>query len=202
MNQKPVIGTLGGIGSGKSTVSRVFADLRCGIVDADAIGHALLLKENTVRKIVQKFGSSCLGINGEIDRRKLAKVCFSHEDKLQVLNNLLHPEILRICQEQIARFHDLPDIGAIVLDMPLLVEIGWEKKCDALVFVECSQEIRASRFCQKGQFDKKEQKKREIFQISLDKKRQIADYIINNNSSVSELEKQVEKVFSAIMLLR
>jgi dephospho-CoA kinase len=85
-----------------------------------------------------------------------------------------------------------------VLDMPLLVEVGWAKRCDKLIFVKCKQRIRAKRAKKMGIFNKNMLKIRENFQISLDKKESIADNTIDNNSGFSALAGQVTDIFSGI----
>jgi dephospho-CoA kinase len=85
-----------------------------------------------------------------------------------------------------------------VLDMPLLLEVGWEKKCDYLIFVECNSENRAKRAKKKG-LSKENLKKREKFQISLDKKAKLAHYIVHNNSGTKEITNQVTKVLSVVV---
>ena len=83
--------------------------------------------------------------------------------------------------------------------MPLLVEVGWEKKCDKLIFVACREDIKAQRTAKNGGSWKNLQKKRENFQISLDIKSKIADYIVENNSDFSTMSNQVIKIFTTII---
>ena len=85
-----------------------------------------------------------------------------------------------------------------MLDMPLLVEVGWDKRCDKLIFVDCEQKLRLDRAKKMG-FDKNQVKIRENFQISLDKKANVVDNTIENNSDFSALAQQVAKIFSYIV---
>ena len=89
-------------------------------------------------------------------------------------------------------------VKAIVLDMPLLVEVGWDKRCDRLIFVDCKLELRAARAKKKG-FDRNQLKNRENFQISLDNKVDLADNVVVNNSGFSALVRQIADIFSDIM---
>ena len=91
------------------------------------------------------------------------------------------------------------NIRAIVLDMPLLLEVAWDKHCDVLIFVECSDSIRSKRAEKRDICYENRLKKREKFQISLDNKAQIAHYTVRNNSDLSALAEQVERIFSIIM---
>jgi dephospho-CoA kinase len=103
------------------------------------------------------------------------------------------------CEELLSELNEDRAVKAIVLDMPLLVEVGWKKRCDKLVFVACREDIKAQRAAKKGVSWKNQQKKRENFQISLDMKSKIADYTVENNSDVSTMSNQVIKIFTTII---
>ena len=197
--KKPIIGILGGIGSGKSTVAAEFGRLGCAVIDADAIVHELLDKADTRERIVNCFGDGILDSAGRIDNEKLARIAFSRTDNVTMLNNILHPSVLRRTEQLIAEYNREPFVKAIVLDMPLLLEVGWAQKCDKLVFIECQERFRAQRAKKKHGFDKNQLKFRENFQISLDKKVSIADNVVSNNSDYSYLAEQVEAVFTSIV---
>ncbi len=197
--KKPIIGILGGIGSGKSTVAAEFAKLGCKVIDADKIARELLLYKTAVKeKVVGLFGWTILDPAGKIDREKLAEVVFADTDKLSSLNEIIHPLVLQRARELIKQYDCQNQVKAIVLDMPLLVEVGWDKRCDKLIFVDCEQKLRLDRAKKLG-FDKNQVKIRENFQISLDNKANLADNTIENNSDFSVLAKQVVNIFSYIM---
>jgi len=209
--KKPIIGILGGIGSGKSTVAAEFAKLGCKVIDADTIAHELLDEPSVKEKVVVLFGRSILNPEGKIDRGKLAEVVFADvrsqkseirsqksESALCLLSSVLHPLVLQRARELIKQYDCQNQVKAIVLDMPLLVEVGWDKRCDKLIFVDCEQKLRLDRAKKLG-FDKNQVKIRENFQISLDNKANLADNTIENNSDFSVLAKQVVNIFSYIM---
>ncbi len=196
--EKPVIGILGGIGSGKSTIAAEFAKLGCKVIDADRIAHELLEEPPVREKIVSLFGQAVLDSSGKIDRRKLAEVVFADDHMLASLNRIIHPLVLQRTKELIERSKSQNQIKAIVLDMPLLVEVGWHKRCDKLIFVDCEQKLRQERAKKMG-FNKKQIKIRENFQISLDSKASLADNTIENNSDFSAIAKQVTGIFSYIV---
>ena len=197
--RKPIIGILGGIGSGKSTVAAEFAKLGCKVIDADRIAHKLLDEPAVLEDIVASFGRTILDSQGRIDRRKLANIAFVSGDKLTLLNSIVHPLVLARAEQLIEQYNRQTEVAAIVLDMPLLVEVGWDKRCDKLVFVDCKRQIRMNRAGKNGFFDKNQLKNRENFQISLDNKINITDNVIDNNSGFSALAKQVADIFSCIM---
>ena len=198
-NKKAIIGIIGGIGCGKSTVAAEFGKLGCGVIDADSIAHELLKEMPVKEQIVGTFGRNILDGNGEIEREKLAKIVFSDRDKLSKLTSITHPFVLERCEELIEQYNQENYVKAIVLDMPLLIEVGWAKKCDRLVFVDCKLPKRAQRAKKIGIFSKNELKIRENFQISLDKKAKLADNAVNNNSDFSALVRQVVEIFASVV---
>jgi dephospho-CoA kinase len=181
--KKPIIGILGGIGSG----------------DADKIAHEILEQPDVREQVLCLFGEGILEDSGKIDRSSLADIVFADGEKLSTLNNIIHPLVLARVEQLISRYRKDPATRAIVLDMPLLVEIGWEKMCDRLIFVECREQLRLKRAKKIGFFEKNRVKIRENFQISLDKKVRIAENTVENNSDLSDLARQVADIFSFVV---
>jgi dephospho-CoA kinase len=198
IEKKPVIGILGGVGSGKSTVAAEFAKLGCKVIDADEIAHELLDEPTVKEKVVGLFGRTILDSTEKIDREKLAELVFADARKLSLINEIIHPLVLQRAEELIEQYNRQNQVKAIVLDMPLLVEVGWDKRCDKLIFIDCRQKLRLDRAKKMG-FDKNQVKIRENFQISLDNKANVADNTINNNSDFSALARQVTDIFSYVV---
>jgi dephospho-CoA kinase len=194
----PLIGILGGIGSGKSTAAACFAKLGCAVIDADTIAHEVLETQEVKDILASHFGNAVFTHDGRVDRKSLAAIVFGDPAKLAFLNSIVHPRTLQRVQESINAITQKRQAKAIIIDAPLLVEAGWDKKCDIVVFVECQKDNRLSRLRQRSGFDRKHLEKREKFQISLDKKASLAYYTISNNSDLSALEGQVSCVFSRI----
>lgn len=196
--RKPIIGIIGGIGSGKSTVAAEFEKLGCGVISADAIAHELL-DEGPVRdQVCGLFGRGILESSGRIDRKKLARIVFSDGQKLAAMNQVIHPRVFERVEERIAKYNSCVHIKAIVLDVPLLVETGWANRCDRLVFVSCDRKRRDQRIAQAGRMDPREVHIRENFQISVDEKAELADNTVDNNSDFLTLVRQIQDIFSDI----
>ena len=189
---------MGGIGSGKSTVAAEFAKLGCKVIDADKIAHELLVRRTIKEQITTYFGRDVLDSKGNIDRKRLGEIVFADDDKLSLLNGLTHPHVMERVEELIEQYNRQNQVKAIVLDIPLLIEIGWAGRCDKLIFVDCMEKIRAER-AKKKDFGKNQIKIREKFQISLDNKLSFADNTVENNSDFSALVRQVADIFSDIM---
>ncbi|MBN1818584.1 MAG: dephospho-CoA kinase [Sedimentisphaerales bacterium] len=189
-----IIGILGGIGAGKSTVAAEFARQGCAVIDADAIGHEVLKEPAVSRRLIDAFGPDIMDSTGGIDRTILGEKAFQNPESVAQINRILHPVILERCQQQMSEFQNKTGVRAIVLDAPLLLETGLDKRCDILIFVEADPTAPDRRCRRQSREFLARIKKRENFQISLDKKRKIADYIIENNSGFSALAGQVARI--------
>jgi len=197
--KKAVIGILGGIGSGKSAVAGQFAKLGCKVIDADEIAHELLERANVIKKVKASFGQTILNSQEKIDRSKLAKIVFGDSAKISILNEIIHPLVLARTEALIKEYSGQNEVKAIVLDMPLLMEVGWEKRCDRLIFVDCRADLRLKRAEKMGILSEEALKIRENFQISLDKKKDIADNTVDNNSDFEALAEQVADILSDVV---
>ncbi len=196
--KKPVIGIVGGIASGKSTVAAEFGKLGCAVVSADAIAHELLDEQPVRDEVARLFGREILTPSGQIDRGRVAQSAFADPEKLSALNKLIHPRVLQRTEELIAQYSHCAHVTAIVLDMPLLMEVGWADRCDRLIFVKCDRRRRGKRARRMGLMDVRQIKIRENFQISVDKKAKLADTTVDNNSDFSTLVRQIQDIFSDI----
>jgi dephospho-CoA kinase len=195
---KPVIGIIGGIGSGKSTVAREFASLGCAVIDADAIGHELLVDPEVLGELRSRWGDEIFTDAGEVDRAVLSGIVFGSRDELDALNGILHPRI----GLQMARAVELAggdeSVEAIVLDAALLMEAGWDGLCSHVIYVDTPRADRLQRVCEQRGWEQENWSSREKMQISLDIKRRRCDYSIDGSSSVSHLRQQVRKVYPRI----
>jgi dephospho-CoA kinase len=152
-----VIGLIGRIGAGKSTVAGCFADLGAAVIDADAIAHLILDTPDARAAIVARFGSGVLDSDGRVLRRALAERVFGHSqehaESLAELESIVHP---RVHDEILRRLDSLraeearEGLRVAVLDVPLLVRAGWADSCDLLVAIECDEEVRRRRLADRG----------------------------------------------------
>jgi dephospho-CoA kinase len=148
-----IIGLVGRIGAGKSTVARRFAELGAHVIDADRIAHEVLEEGDVVRQIADRFGADVLDADGRVRRRAVADRVFGstpdHALALQWLEALVHPRVRSRITDELAavraRERSYDGKAVVVLDVPLLVQAGWADRCDWLVEVSCSEEIRRQR---------------------------------------------------------
>ncbi len=196
---KPVIGILGGVGAGKSTVAAELAAMGCAIVDGDAIGHELLAEPDVQLQLRRRWGDAILTPAGKVDRKALGEIVFGDRGELTALNAIMHPLIGRRIEQQIARAEADESAAAVVMDAAVMLEAGWDKLCTHLVFVDAPQSERLKRKQAAEGMEEASWKQREEFQIPLDKKSGICDYIVDSSSSVSCLQDQVRELFRKIV---
>ena len=194
-----VIGITGGMGTGKTAVAKMFADLGAIIVDADKIAHSVMKPESDVcSKLLALFGKEIFKRNGTINRRKLAEVVFlKGPDKLKELNSIVHPEVVNIILE---RIEDAKKNGieVVVIDAPLLIESGLETVVDKLIVVTTKRKIQEERGRIRGKLSLEEVRVRISSQLPLFEKEKKADYVIDNNGSLKNTLKQVRGIWGKI----
>jgi dephospho-CoA kinase len=194
-----VIGLSGGIGAGKSTVARLLAELGAAIIDSDVLNTEVLAEPSTVRELRNWFGDKTLGKDGAVDRKALADILFADDEARQRVERLLHPRIAARRAALEARYQADDQVSAIVLDSPLLYESQLDRHCDRVIFVEADDACRYARASAGRGWSRQEHVRRENVQKGLDFKRTRADYIVQNNSSMDVLRRQVHEVFSQII---
>ncbi len=191
MNAKPVIAIVGGIGSGKSEVAKLFAQRGGNLFIADNEVH-ILLKDPVIKKqIANHFHTSVFNNDGEIIRAKLALEVFNNHEKMLILETILHPAILAKTQVFINYSQNFSNLSFIILDIPLLLEKDWRYLCTTLVFIHCTDEVRKKRILQRG-WNEENWKIRENAQMPLTTKASFCDHYLNNSNDLAETIKQVE----------
>jgi dephospho-CoA kinase len=199
MGLKPVLGVMGAIGSGKSTVASLFAEHGLAVIDADRIVDKLYSDTDFIKsKLVPVFGEKILREDQTVNRRFIADVVFSEADKLKALNQAVHPAVISRIYELMELYDKDNKVKGVVLDVPLLLETSLDKVCDYLIFIESDLDKSLQRASKRSGIAKKELEKRQKSQIFLDKKKNIANYTIYNNTETSAMEGQVADVISDI----
>lgn len=199
----PVIGIVGGIGSGKSFFAQTLAKRKnLVIVDADAVGHQLLLRPEIRQRIRERFGDEVFAADGSIQRRSLAKMVFgSSPEKARSkadLEAIVHPPLAAELHQQITAAKVAGHADAIILDAAILLEAGWRDICDAVVMIEVSPEIRLSRVQSTRGWTEAEFHAREASQMPLEQKRAAADFTIVNEGPEDEVAEKGLQVLEKI----
>lgn len=193
-----VIGIAGGIASGKSALADAFERLGCVVSRSDRQTHELLGREDIKRTLAEWFGGEVLGNDGEISRKALGGIVFADERARRKLEGLLHP-ILHEQRRELIRRARAEGLAAVVIDAPLLFEAGVDAECDVIIFVETPIEKRLQRVVEGRGWDEAELARRENAQIGLDVKRARADYVVENASDLSRLDRYVESLLRELL---
>ena len=202
IQQKPVIGIVGGIGSGKSIVAYQLCRRGGQVIDADHLGHKALLRDDVIRAATKRWGHGVVQPDGNIDRKKLADVVFgsnsqSHTERL-FLESLIHPHIKDTISQKHKAAQSNPAVSFVVLDAALLFEANWDSLCDYIIFVDTPEPLRIQRTIEARGWSKTEVTKRETSQESLINKRQLADFVLDNSGPLEKTFQKTEEILRLI----
>ncbi|MCE9619814.1 MAG: dephospho-CoA kinase [Planctomycetes bacterium] len=188
----PVIGLVGGIGSGKSEVARMLAEVGCVVCDSDSLVRKTLREPAIKQELVNWWGPTILDSHGEINRKAVAHLVFaSNEDRLR-LEQLIHPRVEARRQEIFAAAP--PTTPALVIDAPLLLEAGLGPKCDRIWFIDAPLATRIERVHKARGWAATDLERRESAQWPLDRKRSAAHDVLRNEGDSASLRRQVLQV--------
>jgi dephospho-CoA kinase len=205
----PVVGLVGGIGAGKSLAAAALAERGLRVLDADAVGHALLAQRPARERVVARFGAGVLradeeGVEGsepEVDRKILGRVVFADPVARRDLEAILHPAMRKTFERAIARAARA-GLPGVVLDAAVLYEAGWERLCDAVLFIDAPREVRLARLVAARGWSAEELDTREAAQAPLDSKRPRADRVLENAGAPEALREAVLAWWSSFMPAR
>jgi dephospho-CoA kinase len=193
-----VIGLTGGIGSGKSTVSRFLAELGAVIIDADKVGHEALKPDTELwREVVAAFGRQILTPSDDIDREKLGEIVFSNPDSLLRLNRIVHPRLYEVVKAQLEECRR-QGIEAVVLEAPLLIEAGWASLVDKIWVTVASEATVLRRLQERTGLSEPESLSRIRSQLSFVERVRYADVTIDTDCDPDELRARVEKLWQKL----
>lgn len=190
-----VVGLTGGIGSGKTLVSDLFAELGVPVIDADIVARQMVEKGSPLlAKIVEHFGERVLAENGELDRVVLRQIIFSDEEAKVWLNNLLHPAI----REEMVKKLQKTTACYVIWVVPLLIENNLTEFCDRILVVDVKPEIQLERAVKRDKSKIETIKNIIASQVSRDVRLSYADDVIDNNlpleQSLSSIQRQVREL--------
>jgi len=198
MVARPVIGLTGGIGSGKSTVAEMLAELGADIIDTDKVGHEVYRPGTEgFSQVTAAFGPDVVAADGTIDRRALAALVFADPQALKRLNAIVHPLIGLAVRDWLVRVQAEPRRTPIVVEAPVLMEAGW-RFFDEVWVVIVEPETAVARVTASRDITADEVRRRLAAQLSNDERRRLADRVIENDGTLNELRAKVRAAWDAV----
>ena len=197
-----IVGLTGGIVGGKSTVALMFKDLGAKIVDADKLGHSVILPHRPAwEKITRLYGKDILRNDLTIDRKQLSKIVFTNQTLLKKLNEITHPEIIKLIKKEInlAKNKTYSQEKVLIIDAALIYEAKIDRLMDKIIVVYIDEDEQVKRLIRRNNLSKEEALHRIKSQMSTKEKVKMADYIIDNSSSLDKTKKQVEKIWKNLV---
>ena len=187
-----VIGVTGGVGTGKSTVTRMLGELGAATIDADQLAHQVILPGGPAYAgLVAAFGQTILQADGSVDRRRLAQLAFASQDATRRLNNIVHPPVIELIRARVA---ELAAAGrqVAVLDVPLLYESGLDQSCDEVWVVKAWPSVRRRRLLARNGPAADQMIEREAWQMPMAAKLARADVVIDTSRGFARTRAQVQ----------
>ena len=192
-----VIGLTGGIGSGKSTVSKFLAELGAVIIDADKVGHEVLENDSEAwQQVVDAFGRHIVTPDGEVDRKKLGRIVFKSPEALSRLNRIMHPRIYDAVKTQLEQYRK-QGASVVVVEAPLLIEAGWTSLVDEVWVTIAPRATILKRLEQMGLSYTKAMSRIRSQLPAKERVRQ-ANVVINTDCSLEELKAKVVKLWQRL----
>jgi dephospho-CoA kinase len=194
-----LVGLTGNIGSGKSTVTQLLSERGATIIDADVLARrAVESGTDAYRAIVERWGTSILGADAMLDRGALRRIVFSEPSELEQLNAIVHPEVERMRAELVERARQRGD-QLVVCDIPLLFERRMTERFERIVLVDAPRPVRLERLVRERGLRETEAMDMIVAQMPAELKRARADFVIDNDGSLTALDQRVADVWSALL---
>ena len=192
------LGVTGGIGSGKTAVCRLFEDLGARVFYADVEARQLMEQDPEARaEIEAAFGTESYGPDGDLNRAYLARQVFGHEENVARINAIVHPRVFRAFEQAKAQA-ERDGLALLVHEAALIFEAGGDKHLDAVAVVDAPENERIRRVVARDRLVPEQVRARMRHQLPPADLRRRADYLIENNSTLEALRKQVEQVYRAV----
>ena len=193
------IGLTGGIGSGKSTVSKILATLGGHIIDADIVGHEIYLPGKAAwKQVTEAFGQEIIAEDQTIDRKKLGAIVFSSPDVLARLNAIVHPIMFEEIRQRIQAKRAEGFAAPIVVEAAILIEANWLPLADTVWVVETDKDAAIRRVAAQRGMSAADAEARIANQLSNEERRKHAQVVIHNNSSLQALEQQIQQAWDQL----
>lgn len=193
-------GLTGGIASGKTTVARIFAALGAFVVDADELAHAVIEPGGSAYgPVVAEFGEELLDASGRIDRGRLARRVFGDDRAREALNGIVHPQVRAEFARRVEEYAAVGHAPVVIFDAALLVETGAWRDFHRLIVVRCSLATQLRRLLARNPLSPSEARARIEAQAPLERKLELAHYVIDTELTLRETRRQTTEVWRKLL---
>lgn len=193
-----LVGLTGGIASGKSTVAKILQSLGAAIVNADDLAREVVEPGHEAwKEIVASFGANILQSDQTLDRQKLRALIFNQPEARKRLESIIHPRVRALAEERIRRYA-AAGYPVVIYEVPLLFEGNLQEWLRPVILVACGVETQTARLQKRDHLTAADAEKHIAAQMSLKDKRRLADYVIENNGSLEDLERQTRQILEEL----
>lgn len=193
-----LVGLTGGIASGKSTVAKILQSLGAAIVNADDLAREVVEPGHEAwQEIVASFGAGVLQSDQNLDRQKLRTLIFNQPEARKRLESIIHPRVRALAEERI-RQYAAAGYPVVIYEVPLLFEGNLQEWLRPVILVACDVETQTVRLQKRDHLTAADAEKHIAAQMSLNDKRRLADYVIENNGSLEDLERQTRQILEQL----
>ncbi|KAG5680657.1 hypothetical protein PVAND_010151 [Polypedilum vanderplanki] len=195
-----IIGLIGGIASGKSKMSERFMKMGAGIIDCDKLAHSIYEPgEECYYEIIKEFGEDLIDVNGRIDRKKLGAIVFSDKNKLQQLNQIVWPNLLKKAKNKINELYEKEKRKIVILEAAVLIQAGWEKECHEIWSMIIPPEVAIKRLMERNNLTEVEAKARLASQVDNSVVVSHSNVVFSSLWSYEYSQAQAEKAWSELL---
>ncbi|HDN59657.1 MAG TPA: dephospho-CoA kinase [Candidatus Marinimicrobia bacterium] len=192
------LGVTGGLGSGKTTACGFLKEKGAVVFDADAVAKNIILTNQHVQQTIEETFNVKVVREGRLDTKKLASLAFVSEENQSTLNNIVHPEVIKVLEEEIESHRGKTEL--FVVDAPLIFESGLDARLDYTVLIYAKLKIRLERALRRGNLSREEIMRRIKFQMPEEEKKELADFVIDNNGSLKQLRESMHRLYDELVV--
>jgi dephospho-CoA kinase len=194
------VGLTGGIGCGKSTASTVMAELGSYIFEADDEAKKMITENSTVQsELIFEFGTDIMGAGNVMDLQKLGRIALQDEDHQMRLNSVVHPYIYNLIDDQFDKISKKNKHSMFVVDGALIYESGYDQHLDYVIVITALMKNRMERAIDRGTLTRQQILQRIDLQWSEEEKTGLADFVIHNDSTQEDLQKEITEIYNRIV---
>jgi dephospho-CoA kinase len=190
------VGITGGIGAGKTTVCKIFEELGAKVIYADELAKEIMENDESLKKKIKKIFGEKSYIGGKLNRKFIADIIFSSDEKRKLLESIVHPAVIKRILSDLKKIADEGKYNFVIVEAALIFESGFDKELDYVLVVDADDEIKIKRIMERDKFSKEEVLKRMRAQLDSKIKKELADMVIINDGDIDELRKKVSFFYS------